>query len=114
MKFEIIPTPPFQKEFKRLTKKYPSLKKEINDLALLLTCNPFYGTPLGSGCYKIRLSISSKGKGRSGGGRMITFVQVKEEAVFLLSLYDKSEIANISEEELKQRLRPFQENKPKK
>ncbi len=63
------------------------------------------GKPLGNGCYKIRLAISSKQKGKSGGARVITFVQVVDTIVYLLSIYDKAEAANISDKELKVRLR---------
>jgi hypothetical protein len=58
------------------------------------------GTSLGRDCYKIRLSISSKGKGKSGGARIITYVRVVKNRVYLMDIYDKSEQANISEKEL--------------
>ena len=90
----------FEKQAKRLFKKFPSLKKEIQLLAELLKENPTSGTSLGKNCFKIRLSISSKGKGKRGGARIITNVVVIEETVYLLSIYDKSEIDNITDEEL--------------
>jgi mRNA-degrading endonuclease RelE of RelBE toxin-antitoxin system len=90
----------FKKEAKRLIKKYPSLKVEINDLGEKLSENPAMGTSLGNSCYKIRLSIASKGKGKSTGARIITCVFVSEEIVFLLSIYDKSAKSNISDKEL--------------
>jgi hypothetical protein len=62
------------------------------------------GTPIGNNCYKVRLSISSKGKGKSGGARVITCVIVKEAEVFLLYIYDKSEQSTISDKELLQLL----------
>lgn len=105
MSFNIIPTPPFEKELKQLVKKYPSLK---NDFALLtnkLMKEPKMGTPLGNDCYKIRMAISSKGKGKSGGARVITYLKVIETNIFLLSIYDKADAANITEKELKDRLK---------
>ena len=65
------------------------------------------GTPLGNNCYKIRMAITSKGKGKSGGARVITFVQIIETTIFLLSIYDKADAANISDKELKERLKRF-------
>lgn len=62
--------------------------------------DPETGTPLGKKCYKIRIAISSKSKGRSGGARMITYVRIMKNKVFLLDIYDKSEQANISDKEL--------------
>lgn len=70
MSFKIIPTPPFERELKQLAKKYSSLKKDIAGLGAQLLETPQMGTPLGRDCYKIRLSITSKGKGKSGGARV--------------------------------------------
>jgi hypothetical protein len=74
-----------------------------SDLALVidkLTINPTMGTPIGKDCYKIRIAISSKGKGKSGGARMITFVRIVKQTVFLMDIYDKSEQVTISDKEL--------------
>ena len=63
------------------------------------------GTALGNNIYKIRMSITSKGKGKSGGARVITCVRIIAGIVFLVSIYDKSEQANISDKELKERVK---------
>jgi hypothetical protein len=105
MSFNIIPTPPFEKELKQLAKKYPSIKNDIIALGLQLQNDPKMGTPLGNDCYKIRMAIASKGKGKSGGARVITYVKVVESNIFLLSIYDKADVANISDEELQDRLK---------
>lgn len=67
------------------------------------------GTPLGDNCYKIRISISSKGKGKSGGARVITHIVVKDLTVFLLTIYDKSEKENITDKELQELLSQLDE-----
>lgn len=105
MSFNIIPTPPFEKEIKQLAKKYPSIKKDFSLLILQLQKEPQSGIPLGNNCYKIRMAITSKGRGKSGGARVITFVQIIEETVFLLAIYDKSEAGNISDAVLRDRLK---------
>ncbi|SEF83834.1 hypothetical protein [Algoriphagus boritolerans] len=97
MSFEIIAIDEFQKELKKLLKKYPSLKEEIFQLGNSLMENPKQGKPIGKDCYKIRLQIKSKGKGKSSGGRIITHVFFSGQTVFLLTIYDKSEKENISE-----------------
>ncbi len=66
----------------------------------MLESDPKHGTQIGNNCYKIRLSIASKGKGKSGGARVITYVQVIHTSVYLLSIYDKSELENITDKEL--------------
>ena len=72
MSYSILPTHKFEKELKRLLKKFPSLKKEYKELIEEITRNPEAGTFIGSNCYKIRIAIESKGKGKSGGARVIT------------------------------------------
>jgi len=71
MNFSVIPSEKFKKEVRRLTKKFPSLKAELTALAQSLSAEPTNGTSLGDGIYKIRLAIKSKGKGKSGGARVI-------------------------------------------
>jgi hypothetical protein len=70
------------------------------ELVQSLKDNPEQGTALGNDCYKIRLAIASKGKGKSGGARVITYVQVSQTTVYLLTIYDKNEKENISDKEL--------------
>ena len=94
----------FKKESKRLFKKYRSLAVEVADLIENLAVNPTQGTSIGKDCYKIRLSIKSKGKGKSGGARVITCVVAVDERVLLLSIYDKSEQADIPDKVLDQLL----------
>nr|WP_235904297.1 type II toxin-antitoxin system RelE/ParE family toxin [Arcticibacter tournemirensis] len=57
---------------------------------------------MGDNCFKIRIAIASKGKGKSGGARVITHVLIKEETVFLLSIYDKAEREAISDKDIKE------------
>ena len=59
------------------------------------------GTSIGNGCYKIRLSVASKGGGKSGGSRVITHVQLTNERIYLLSIYDKSEKDTLTDKEIK-------------
>ena len=91
MGFDIIPTDVFKKEAKRLIKKFPSLKEELIELDQLLTDYPKSVVDLGHNTFKIRLGIKSKGKGKRGGGRVITYVLTKEKEVYLLIIWDKSE-----------------------
>ena len=72
--------------------------RQLNDELLE---NPFIGQSLGDGCYKIRVAIKSKGKGKSGGARLITHVHIECETIYLLSIYDKSERENISDKEIR-------------
>lgn len=100
MSYSIEITALFEKQIKRLTKKFPSLKKEYSQLLTLLQQNPRHGTAIGNNCYKIRLAIASKGKGKSGGARVITHVQITKTTIYLLSIYDKSEQSDIADNDL--------------
>lgn len=66
--------------------------------------NPKQGIYIGHNCYKIRFAIKSKGKGKSGGARIITHVFLSGNTVYMLTIYDKSEQVNISDKELKELL----------
>lgn len=105
MSYEVVTIPPFEKQLKRLAKKYPSLKTDFSDLIERLELNPVIGTSIGNNCYKIRLAIASKGKGKSGGARVITYLQLVNNLVFLLSVFDKSEQENIPDSELTELLK---------
>ncbi len=104
MIYSILSIPPFDKQLKRLAKKYPSLKNEFAELLESLELEPQQGTNLGNNCYKIRIAIASKGKGKSGGARVITYIMIAEEIVYLLSIYDKSEKDNLTDKELRELL----------
>ncbi len=86
MSYKVLTIPPFDKKLKRLAKKYPSLKNEFAELLESLEQEPEQGTNLGNNCYKIRIAIASKGKGKSGGARVITNFVIAEETVFLISI----------------------------
>ena len=100
MKVTISTFEEFDRQARRLAKKYKSLKADLMILQKEIMENPFIGSDLGSGIRKIRLAIASKGKGKSGGARVLTLtVLVSEDAeVTLLTIYDKNEIENVSDE----------------
>lgn len=100
MSYNVIPTTRFAKEIKRLVKKFPSLKSEFTVLIKELTKKPNSGTFIGKNCYKIRLAIGSKGKGKSGGARIITYLYIETKTVYLLSIYEKGEKSDLRPNEL--------------
>ncbi len=105
MSFEVKTISVFEKQFKRLVKKYPSLKLELFELIQLLKSSPEQGTSLGKNCFKIRIPIKSKGKGKSGGARIIATIVYTGQTVYLLTIYDKSEKTSLSNTELIELLR---------
>jgi len=105
MSYSVLTIPPFDKQLKRLAKKYPSLKSDFSVLLDTLEVEPQKGKAIGKNCYKIRLGIKSKGKGKSGGARIITNFVMINNIVYLLTIYDKSDQKNLSEKELKKLLK---------
>ena len=108
MNYSIIAKPSFQREAKRMAKHYRSFKSDYAKLLDDLDANPRLGIDLGGGLRKIRMAIASKGKGKSGGARVITFtviVSVEETEINLLYIYDKAERQAISKEEIEMLLK---------
>ena len=105
MSFEIQTILVFERQAKRLIKKYSSLKIELLNLIQELKENPKTGTSLGQNCFKIRIAISSKGKGKSGGARIITNVMIQDNIVYLINIFDKSEKENLTDKELSELLK---------
>ena len=105
MTVNITTHPEFVRQMKRYAKKYRSLANDFADFLNSLHKNPFQGDDLGKGLRKVRLAVTSKGKGKSGGMRVITFSvdKLNDETinVTLLYIYDKQEMANVSDEFLR-------------
>ncbi len=100
MSYSIIAVPRFRKELKKLAGKYPSLKNEFAGLIESLEINPEQGAAIGKNCYKIRLAIKSKGKGKRGGARVIIHVVTADTVIYLLAIYDKADKENLTNKEL--------------
>jgi mRNA-degrading endonuclease RelE of RelBE toxin-antitoxin system len=102
MKFNVETTEFFDTLLKKLANKFPSLKAEISILIHDLEIKPDLGKSLGQGIFKIRIKIKSKNKGKSGGARVITYFYQSKQSVYLLSIYDKSDMVSIPLEDIKQ------------
>lgn len=98
--------PEFERRAKALAKKYKSFPADYDTFLDELEKNPFGGDPLGHNTYTNRMAIAWKGKGKSGGARVITY-NVQQQTtddvlITLMSIYDKSEIDNVSDAYLRQ------------
>jgi hypothetical protein len=120
MRSKVIVIDNFKREAKPLLKKYPSLKNELEVLRLQLLDTPRMGIQITDNVYKIRLAVKSKGRGKSGGMRIITFVweialemaedeDTSETIIFLASIFDKSEEENISDKDLERLIDEIQD-----
>ena len=105
MNYRIKALPRFAKDLKRLNKKYPSIKEDYSNLLDELKSNPYSGVDLGGGLRKVRMAIKSKGRGKSHGARVITYlllISEDEGEINLLTIYDKAERESISCEEIEE------------
>ena len=108
MNFDIRISSYFAHEAKRLSKHYPSFKNDYSEFLKSLKEDPYQGDDLGNGVRKVRMAIASKGKGKSGGARVITLNILVDEAnmeINLLLLYDKQVADNFNPAALKEALK---------
>lgn len=108
MNFEILTTPEFESQAKALQKRHRSFKSDLRNLVATLIDNPFQGIELCPGIRKIRMAITSKGRGKSGGARVITYTVVAAETegrVYLMNVYDKSDFSTVELSVLKEIVR---------
>ena len=102
MEVKISYHPQFAKDVKRLAKKYKSLVSDLKSLLSEIQNDPVLGVDLGHGVRKVRLSISSKGKGKRGGARILSYKRIVVNdnyiKIVLLTMYDKNEIENVSDD----------------
>ena len=98
----------FAKEAKRLAKKYKSFKQDYKEFLESIKVNPLQGDEITKNIRKIRMAIKAKGKGKSGGARVITFnilTDVENGQVVLLLLYDKEDASTVKVNVVKQLVR---------
>lgn len=104
MNCKIVATPDFARELKQLAKRYPSIKDDYRNFLEALRKSPLQGESLGKHLRKVRFSIASKAKGKSGGARVITHTMLVETDganITLVTIYDKSDQVSISNKELR-------------
>jgi hypothetical protein len=98
--FKIETTPRFDKDAKKLRKKFPKLKEDLAELIVELKKNPTMGTHLGGNIYKIRWQNSSISSGKSGGFRVISYYFLAD-TLYLVTMYSKTDRENMLDAELK-------------
>ena len=105
MNYSITTSSYFNVVAKKLAKKYPSFKEDLIAFREELLKNPQQGTELSPGIRKIRMAIKSKGKGKSGGARVITYNFLTAEMdgkIVLLLIYDKEDASSVKVNVLKE------------
>ena len=88
----VVPTEGFIKDLKQISKKHKGILSDIAKLSIELKLNPTMGADLDQNVYKIRMSISGTNKGKSGGARVITYVLLLKETIYLSEIYLKNPV----------------------
>lgn len=87
----------FKTAYKRLKKKHKSLDADFEALLMSLQVNPRQGVELHEDIWKIRMNITSKGRGKSGGARVIIRLRIVMNELQLIYIYDKADFENVSD-----------------
>ena len=95
----------FRIAFKRLKKRHKSLETDFEQLLASLLLDPMQGVELEGGARKVRLAITSKGRGKSGGARVIIRIRIVADELQLLYIYDKADFNNINDAYLRDVMR---------
>ena len=106
----IFTTPYFERRYKRFKKKFATLDEDYEALVNRLEVNPESGTSLGSGLYKVRMASASKGQGKSGGFRVVTYLRrntADGTDIILITIYDKSEETTVAKGELEKLVKKY-------
>ena len=104
MSLQINVTSEFAKAVKKLGKRYRSLPEDLRQFQESLIENPLQGVELTPGVRKVRMAIKSKGRGKSGSARVITYnvlTSEKDGVITLLLIYDKEDDSTIKLEVVK-------------
>ncbi len=100
----------FRVAYKRLKKRHKSLEYDFESLLTSLLQNPMQGVELESGVRKVRLAITSKVRGKSGGARVIIRVRIVADELQLLYIYDKSDFENVNDAYLRDIMKRMEQN----
>ena len=93
----------FKNSLRKLAKKYRSIRKDIQPVLEDLQQGKFQGdqiTNIGYAVFKQRVKNSDNQKGKSAGYRVIYYVRTTT-SIILITIYSKSEQADISASEIK-------------
>jgi len=100
MHLQVVSFPKFDKRVKRLKKRYKKIADDILNLKEVLIIDPYSGDEVFKGCYKIRIQNSSIKKGKNAGFRIIYYYLGKDNNIYLVEIYSKSDQENIKNSDL--------------
>ena len=99
-KLKVIKSDLFYKSIKKLQKKYRNINSDIDNFLKNIKNHNDLGISLGGGIYKVRLTNSDVSRGKSGGYRLLTYLQIIDNKITLIYIYSKSDLENLTEQEV--------------
>ena len=97
---DIEETETFTRAVKKLQKRFKSIEDNCDKFLDNIQCTDDLGIHIGNGIYKVRISNSNKQSGKSSGYRLISYLKLIDKKLYLMYIYDKSDLDNISEKEI--------------
>lgn len=98
--YKILETSLYSKLVKKLKKRYKNINDDIDVFTNSINDISKLGTNIGNNIYKARIANSDKNKGKSAGYRLISYLKIENSTITYMYIYDKSDLENISEEQL--------------
>ncbi len=99
-KYTVVEQELYKKAVKKLSKTYRNIDLDIKDFLNSINSKEDLGTELKSNVFKVRVANSDKNKGKSAGYRLISYLEIIENELHLLYIYDKSKLVNVTEKEV--------------
>ena len=97
LKLSVSKTDYFERLVSKLSKRYRNIEQDIDIFIDSIEEIKDIGISLGNNLYKARIKNSDKSKGKSGGYRLITYLQLKDKELTLVYIYSKSDLGNVKE-----------------
>jgi len=100
---QVEASPTFNRNLRSLAKKYRNIRNDIQPVIEQLERGELLGdkiSGIGYEVFKLRVRNSDIQKGKSGGYRLIYYVKTTN-GIILLTLYTKSEQADIADDEIR-------------
>ncbi len=97
---QIIKADTYNKAIKKLKKRFLYIENDIDLFFEQISTLDELGIHLGNNVYKARIANSDKNSGKSGGYRLISYLKIINNEIYLLFIYDKSDFENIKENDI--------------
>ena len=93
-------TETFTKAIKQLQKRFKNIETDCEEFVQSIQTTENLGINLGNGVFKVRIANSDKKSGKSSGYRLISYLKLIDNKLYLMYIYDKSDFETVSEKQI--------------